>query len=279
MITDDLSDTPPEVKRYSRSVSQLKQLTRCGEQFRLSRLVRPRLPRTSAAWSVAGSAFHEVFQEWEASGRSFSPVDKFGEVYDRLIAEEQERQPDEQYWMKPPRTKTVEASIKNYRERFLTKDVPLYWKRCLEANWEILRLPDDSLALELEFEITLGDVVVKGAIDRVQWWPEHGYAAIEDLKTGSPDDEEDVRQLGLYRLAAEEVYDIDLKFGRYWYTKLDRPSSHWVDLSKYSREYLTDQYRILDRMISEKLLLPSPGKQCGMCDVRKWCSELGWEKA
>jgi len=253
----------------------MKAVTRCGEAFRLERRSFPNTPRRPAAWTVLGVALHEVFPAWEVSERKEDPLELFAASFDRILAEEQEKQPDDRMWMKAPNTKTVENDIRNYRKRGLERDVPQYHQRCLEADWEILRLPDDSRALELEFELELGEVTVRGALDRVQWWPGKKMASLEDLKSGSPDEEADTRQLGLYSLAAAECYGLDISHGRYWYTKLDRPGD-WVDLSRYTREYLTEQYETLDRIIDGGLLVPNPGKHCSLCGSKPWCSELGW---
>jgi putative RecB family exonuclease len=264
-------------KRYTRSVGQLKGVTRCGEAFRLSRGIGvPRAPQRPAPWTGLGIALHEAFQRWELSERKDDVVNLFEVAYDAWVASSREKQPNLDLWILPPGTKSTEAGIKNYRKRGVEKDVPIYRDRRLEAEWEILRLPSGEQALELEFEIDLEGVTVKGSIDLIQWWPRLGMAALEDVKTGSPDDDDDYRQLNLYALAAHEVCDIDLTHGRFWYTKLDRPGP-WKEM-KQSRDYLVEQYRKADRIIDEQLFLPRPGKHCGLCDVKPFCSELGWLK-
>lgn len=260
--------------RRKLSVSQLKSYTRCPEQFRIEKFSDPRPPRRPAAWTVLGSALHEVFEDWENSERTTDPVEEFGPVYDRMIAEEMELQPDISLWMKVPRTKTVSADIANYRKRGLTRDVPQYKQRCLEAEWKIATLPNGVKAVELPFEIELAGITVRGHIDKVMFYPSMGVNVTEDIKTGSPDEEDDVRQLALYRLAGKEVYDLDVTFGRYFFTKLDRPGS-WVDLTKYTRRYLEDTYSTLERAIDNKIFLPSPGKKCGLCGVKELCREMG----
>lgn len=260
---------------YSRSVSQWKGLTKCGKAFELERLNRKRVDERPAAWSAAGVAFHEALMTWEKGNRIDDMAQLFEAFYDQEISKLQERQPNLELWMKPPRTKTVEQDIKNYKKRFLERDVPNYERRCLEADWEILELGGEP-ALELEFELDLDGVPVRGALDRIQWWPERGFASIEDTKTGSPDNHEfDHRQLGVYALAAEEIHGVGIQFGRYWFTKVDR-GSDWVDLSRYTREYLTEEFHKLDKIVQSGLFLASPGKHCELCPVKPWCPEKGW---
>jgi putative RecB family exonuclease len=266
-----------EKRRYTRSPSQLKSVTRCGEAFRVSRLVKPRPPARPVAWTILGIAVHDAVMQWEKNDRNADLDVYFQQAWDVAVEEAWRRQPNEKLWMLPPGTKSVKASLENYRRRGMERDIPNYERRCHEAEWEILRLPNGEKALELSFEVDLEGVTVKGQIDRILFYPDSGVVAKEDLKTGSPDDADDVRQLGIYRIGAMECYDIPLTHGRYWYTKLDRPGD-WVDLTRYTRKYLAGEYGILDRMIDGGLLLPNPGKVCGLCDVRPWCREMGWLK-
>ncbi len=264
-----------ERKRYNRSVSQLKAYSKCGERFYLERFRRRDLPEFPAPWTALGVGVHEAFCEWEKSDREIDVVEYFSASYDALIETYRELQPDLDQWQIPPNSKDVEKSIKSYRTRGIEKDVPLYRDRCLEAEWEVFRLPSGEKALELEFELLVGDVNLRGAVDMVQWWPERGYATVTDLKTGNLE-EWDKRQLGTYKFALQEVYDIPIKHGRNWMLKIDRPTE-WYDLSRYTREYLAYLYNALDKGIAADIFLPNPGDHCQLCGVRPWCRENGWK--
>lgn len=267
-----------EEKKYTRSVSQMKQVTKCGESFALSRGFRgPRPPARPWAQTAGGIAFHEMLLRWEKSGRSIDPYTTFDEEWEKALDDHLGKQPNRDLWMAPPGTKYPKTTIKAVYKRFVEKDIPNYITRCEEAEWEIYRLEDGELALELPFEVQLGEVKVRGQIDRIQWWPELGLISSEDTKTGSPKDEDDPRQLGLYRFGAMEQYGIDLTHSRYWYTKVDR-GSEWVDLTRFTKAELAKDYAKLDRIIQEDLLLPNPGEQCKVCDVRPYCSLMGWLK-
>lgn len=258
---------------YTRSVSQLKSATRCGEDFRLSRLVK--VPQRPAPWTALGVAFHEAFYEWELLERKIDVCDYFQIQYDTYITQMKLEQPDLRYWMTPPNAKSVEKTIDSYRTRGLEKDVPTYRDRCLKAGWEVLSIGGNP-ALELPFELDLDGVQIRGKIDSLKVFPQDDYVFVEDLKTGNVgDDEADRRQLGVYALAAKEVYGVEVQAGRYWFTKVDRPSE-WFDLSRYTREYLGSTFRRLDAMIDGGMLLASPGAACGLCSSKPWCGELGW---
>jgi len=254
---------------YTRSLSQLKLYTRCGEAYYLERFRRSDIPRRPAAWTILGVAFHDTIMEWEKSGREIDPFEYFKVKYDAVVADEWERQEDADYWILPPNTKTVPSSIINYRKRGL-EQLSTYITRCNEAAWEIS-------CLEREFEIPIGPVVVRGAVDRILLYPTEETYVIEDLKTGSPEGEDDVRQLGFYAYVARTLWDIPVREGRYWFTKLDRGSDP-VDLSGFDQRYWETAFERLDKGINQGLFLASPGRQCGMCGVKPWCSTMGWLK-
>lgn len=256
-----------EARRYSRSLSQLKLYTRCGELYRLERILGKEMPRRPAAWTIMGIAVHDAVMNWEKHDRVDSLPELFHTIYENVVDEHWEKQPDPDYWILPPRTKTVKTSIDNYRERGI-KQMEVYEQRCREAPWEISHI-------EKEFEIQLGEILVKGAIDRILYWEADDFYLIEDLKSGSVEGEDDIRQLAFYAFVARELWDVPVNEGRYWFTKLDR-GSDWVNLEKFDRKFWTEEFRKVDAGINQQIFLSSPGKQCGICAVKPWCSTQGW---
>lgn len=273
-----------EERRYTRSISQLKNYSHCSEQFRLQRMVRPRLPSRPASWLAGGTAFHDATEEYERrrfEGARWDPgelVEYFEARYWVKIEELKQEQPDLDLWLKPPRSK-IDTDIKNRLARGVENWIPNYLAYTTQP-WRIYELPDGSPALEVEFEITLGDVKVTGSIDRILEWDDGSDAyTIEDLKTGNREERFD--QLGLYayvcRLLREDLFlPSDIDMGRYFYAK-DGAWSEWKPMARYTEQYLTDIYTALDRGIQNRVFLPNPG-DCEICPVRPWCRELGWLK-
>lgn len=259
-----------------RSVSQLNTFTRCGEQYRLERVVKG-LPQRPAAWTALGSAFHVAYETYENTDRRFNLDTIFWTAYNAEIEKLWELQPDENLWMKTPRVKTVEQDIKLRREHGV-KQAVAYQEMCEASEWKLWRTPEGTKGLELKFSISFdigdehGTVEVIGAIDCVLQWPD-GTVSVRDIKTGNKGNVNN-RQLGLYGLALRERYGLDLFRGEYWYTKLGA-SGGPVDLRRYNRDYLSDQYGKLDRSIVDGLYLANPGSVCEMCGVRSYCREMG----
>lgn len=267
-----------EERKYTRSFSQLSTYSRCSEQFRLERLVRPRLPKRPASWLIAGTCFQSAVDNWEISGRTSDPFKDFTDLYIAGIEELKIEQPDWGMWMKPPRTKTVEADIENRMKAGLEKWIPNYLRYAEEAEWEIWRTPFNDPAFEVELEWTFDNgVTVKLAIDRVLYWPEAGIISLEDLKSGNRI--ESGAQLHLYLYVFSKVFADELegpvKYARFWYAK-DGGVSEWYTPLKDAERKLTDFYGALDRGIQNKVFIPNPGDHCGLCPVKEYCREKGW---
>lgn len=245
-----------------RSISQLKTYTRCGEQYRLERIEEH--PETPAAWTALGTAFHESYQAWEESERSLDFGEKFLGLYDTLIDDWRSEFPDLNQWAKPPGMSVV-TSINHYRKRALAHDVPEYQLHCEQSAGEVV-------GIEIPFSIDLGGVRVQGRIDKVEYYPGSDMYVVEDLKTGSPEADDDTRQTEFYGFVANEL-GYEVKKARYWYTKVNR-GGDWVEVNK-PKTYWLRMFEQLDWAIEDKLFLPNPGKICGLCTYRKACSFKG----
>lgn len=264
-------------RKYSRSVSQLKSYSKCGEQFMLERFVRPRLPRRPASWLAGGIAFQSAADDWEKTERRYDLGAMVEEYYWREIDKLKEEQPDLALWIKPPRS-TVEKDIENRLNRALTKWTPNYIRYAEEAEWEIWQDPFGEMALEVEctYEFPSGVSVLLG-IDRIYYWPSTGKCTIEDIKTGNREDS--FRQIGLYVFVANKLFADDLpapiEHARYWYAS-DGGVSDWESRDRWTEEYLDAEYSALDRGVQNKVFVANPGDHCGLCGVQPWCRLKGY---
>ncbi len=200
-------------RKFRRSVSQLHSYLDCPEAYYLERMVKPKLPQRPASWLALGTAFHQAAAQWELDDRKSDAEALFFDFFDRDMQMLQEEQPDLRMWMKPPRS-TIENDIKN-RRKAGQKMMANYIEDALAGEWEVCTLPmlDDTAAVETDFELQLGDVTVVGSIDLILWWPEQETYTVRDLKTGNREKRE--YQLGVYTLAARELFDLDINYGEY----------------------------------------------------------------
>jgi putative RecB family exonuclease len=254
-----------------RSVSQFNTFSRCGEAYRLERTGLG-LPKRPAAWTALGSAFHEAYETWERTNRELLLDFLFLDYYWAWIDKLQERQPNQALWQKTPNVKTVERDIE-LRAEAGAKQANAYQQHCEQSKWKLMKFPDGTLALELRFELMFGDTQIMGYIDKVEVWDTNDgpQSIIVDLKTGNKENTTNW-QLGTYSLALRELFNTDVRLGQMWYTKLGTGSGY-IDLTRYTRDYLHDQYTKLDFSINNNLFLVNPGKQCQMCSVKPWCRE------
>lgn len=258
---------PP--RRYYRSASQLKTYADCSERYRLERIVRPRLPSRPASWLALGTAAHDTLYAWEQSGREIDPHKHFDELYDSAIEELKEQQPDLRYWMKPPRTKTVEKDIES-RKALGVKQIENYIIDAEVGDWEPWMLPDGPPAVEVGFEVEFGPVLVVGYIDIIKYFPLSDEYVVSDYKTGNR--ENGFSQIGLYGYAVRKLFGLPIDKGEYFYLK--DGVSVMTSVKRYDDKLLGDIYGALDRGIADSVFIPNP-HDCGMCGVLDWCREKG----
>lgn len=265
--------------RQRRSVSQLTEYITCGEKFRLNRIVRPRVPKKPAYWLVLGIAIHEALEKREARGSDDYLMDDFLEAFDRVKDEQLAIQPDLTLWINPYRGKTVLQSLDMAREKGIEQiNRFIEWMNDPErayGTFNIMRDADDGAPwVEVPFDMDLGGIRVIGFIDRV----EEGGEPV-DIKSGDKKNNKDL-QLGVYKVALEKQFGISPTVGQFFMTKVDGRSAFgytdFIDLSRYTEEYVTDLFLAAERGIQNEVFLPHPQDFCGICDVQEFCREKGY---
>jgi DNA helicase-2/ATP-dependent DNA helicase PcrA len=141
----------------------------------------------------------------------------------------------------------------------------LYWEHERESDGE-------PVWLERKFDFRIGEHHVRGRVDRVDRLPDGSHELI-DYKTGERKSEaalESDLQLSLYRLAANEAWDLDANTGSYYYV---------LDADKVAAPVRADDAERVERtvfQVGEGVLgqdfepRPSP-TVCGWCDYKLIC--------
>lgn len=271
-----------------RSFSAVKTLRTCGEMYRLERIDRvPQRPQTAA---VAGRTVHQATElvDYEiASGETDGQV-LFYEA-SRLAAEFLDKEVEQSLSPAFPTTDSFRSfgqSKNNPKgqniEWFKSIGVPgslqnyIHWRLETVPHYELMVLPTGELAIEVSFDIALGDVIVRGQIDRVFVDTKNGSSILLDIKNGpKPDSTE---QLGLYREAMNRIHpEGGPYFGSFLYglkpgSKTGVRQTFPSVMTSWTRDNLTTIYTQADRQIEEQIFLPNPGKACFMCNVSESCA-------
>lgn len=256
-----------------RSWSQLSDWEKCPEAYRLKRVEK--VWSRPAAWLPFGTAVHHGIEGWEKSGRTMDvaqAVDlaevKYRDEVNRYLTES----PNAETWFASGQYRGPEdivrrqAKIKEhvwaytrYHEDPKHEGKPIYVDTGVETEDPV----NPTLAVELPFNVKIGDVQVRGFIDKVE------QVQVVDVKTGSSSPG-DGSQLKVYQLALRDQYGIEVPKGSYFLTAKGRPG-RVKDLSKISEQALVDRFGALEEGVKAEAFDPKPGDHCVRCDVNESC--------
>jgi|SRR5689334_2733894 len=253
-----------------RSASQINKYAQCSEQYRLSYVDKPDEPFRPAAWLAQGTAFHEAVRVWEESGRSphMNIIDHYNKFYDHEIERFTQEQPNPSEWMRSFKKSTAD-DIKD-RRRIGAEMAVSYTTYAKNNPFVIKELNDYTYGIEVDFEVEIGGILIKGAVDQI--WDENTGIGIWDLKTGNREPQK--FQLGIYKVAMEKIFNIPVVKAGFYYAKDSKAVALTSsDLARYDESYVGDVLSALDRGIQNEVFIPNVGNHCTMCPVKKSCRE------
>ena len=161
---------------------------------------------------------------------------------------------------------------KNQKEEYYKlgkKIVKDFYKEFAKSPPKILKI-DNTLALEMPFNLKIGGHTLYGVIDRID--EVEGGVTIIDYKTGNSKERlvlDDKKQLLIYQIAAEEIFKIKPKELVYYYLN-DGKKASFLGSDK-------DKSRLKEKIIQEieeikkSDFKATPGWQCGFCDFKDIC--------
>ncbi len=264
------------------SWSSVSSYAECGYRWLLDR----RLASEDTQWlnTLGGSALHEVteIEDRVRLGEDLV-VPTFEERLVKLIADSPPGQRIRVSGNKRTKLQFTGGPNKQDLEWWLTYGPQMVeqWRRFQEeSGWQIVIMPDGVPGIELEFEISISGVPVRGSIDRVMLTPE-GDLVIVDIKGGRTSA---VMQLGTYALAVSEVYGLDAEWATFWQPRLEDEAhplgKYWREhMPSYSWDQLKAIYAGTMDSISRGVFLPNVGSSCSGCTLRDSCWANGGAQA
>jgi RecB family exonuclease len=267
------------------SHSAVEDYSQCGEKYRLRRIAKvPQVP----SWAlVGGSAFHVVTEHLD--NLDFGYDDGGPETFGEAMLEEIDLRIQEsgvlpEYWTASGRA-SKEWPDKENKDFWLSQG-PIWlstYRRFLASSpWQVWITPDGQPAVELELDWFIGDVQVRGFIDRIYENVVTGALAVIDIKTGSR--EPGPKQLITYHNGlsalwrAREWPGEPPRWGAFYMARKGFMSEP-VDIATPDDGRLEHDYAKAALGIESQIFLPSTSALCGSCSVRDYCREAGGDKA
>lgn len=262
------------------SYSAVDSLASCGERFRLERVVQ--VEQEPAWWFIGGSAFHtatEIIDMSPYAEGDMIELDALPSLWDTVLdAAVAEAVPDGDVSViraggRATKEWPNKENLDWWRQHGLEM-LNTYWNNNIaiaREGWDLWEVTPGSPAVELVFNVPIGDVLVKGAIDRVYINPD-GEMVITDIKTGSRKPES-AMQLGVYAVAIEYMTGVKPILGNYYMARKGE-STEQVSLLHYTMGMLENIFGNAKKMIEAEIFLPHVSSLCNACGVRKHCTAM-----
>lgn len=249
-----------------RSVSQHNTFKRCAYRYKLERI--DKVWQRPASWLSQGLGVHKAMEEWELSNRELG-MDELFEIYEeefiRSVSEQSETTPNFDYWFgSGPYSGPVDIERRFNLGREQLETLVDY---SISSSDKVWTAPDGNKAIELEFNVELGGVTVKGFIDQVVETKDG--LMVRDIKTGAKPG--DIFQLATYSEALRILYDVEINWGDYFMGKTGKPTKP-IPITDEDRAGVHESFAWLEKEIQTGNFEPNPSRSnCTMCAVRSSC--------
>lgn len=257
-----------------RSVSQYSEYLDCQEKYRLKRIVK--IPEQPSMWLPAGTAWHYATEMLDKDILWGNPqkAERYRELYEESLAEgvaeleESSGLPRHEFRVSGitkdrPQGENFDWWLRNGIEQI---DQYIAWLDTGEYKPMVIA---GKPAVELEFDMTLGGVPIRGYIDNV-YEDKEGYPIVVDKKTGKS--QPTALQLGLYACALKECYGLEVKRGAFYMSRKGALSApKWLGFLA-NKNTLTRAFQHMDYSERSGIYIPNISGDCIRCFVNEHCA-------
>lgn len=271
--------------RAHRSHSQLNTFLHCGHQYYLQKVLR--LPESPSVWLPAGKAFHSTTEDFDRDVLSSDDgtavgvnpdfyADLFTTHFEAELDELRKIEPDESKWRRAGKISQLKPNKEDIAwwhtaGREMVRDY-ITWRVTAADTWEIATV-NGAPGIEVEVLSPVGDVPMKGWVDRVLRSKLDDRLVVVDLKSGSRTPTSPM-QLALYSIQLERLMGEPVLWGGFYEARKGRLGD-LIDLSVWTESLLGTVYGRLDQAITTGLFLPNIDTHCVSCGVRQFCIYQG----
>lgn len=276
--SDGADHVEPAAERRSRSFSQMSSFRQCSWAFYLQRVRK--LPETPSVWFPGGTAFHLATEQYDELTWNLEDLtgfsdpapwqNTFTDLHERELDQLRVQEPNEAAWRAANSGKeSISWWQKKGRDYIAAY---LLWRAKVHNSLRIAEI-DGKPAIELEVNVELGGVPVRGFVDRLYVDINTGVYLLVDYKTGksAPTDGD---QPGLYSVMVEEQFGLPVTFGAF-YNARKGDLGDTYDLTGYTKDSLGRDYARLDREINAGNFQPTLSRLCKSCGVKQFCKYVG----
>lgn len=252
------------------SYSGLSDFSKCPQMYKFSHILR--IPVKGKPMFSFGTTIHNTLYEFlkQQNQKEVSQDDLFG--FGKQISQNITQDDLEKIYSKKWIDEWYESKAQKERYYNLGKKIlkDLYDK--FQADPPSILEVNDQLALEIWFNLKIGDNLLNGRIDRIDQVV--GGVRVIDYKTGKAKDKLDAdskQQLLLYQIAVEEAYGLKPVEMAYHYVEEDKFLSFLgtEKEKKEQKEKITQQIE----KVKQSDFSPTPGFHCKYCNFRDICND------
>jgi len=246
------------------SHSKLSTFEQCKLKYKLRYIdgIIPEMEKTIE--SHLGSIVHKTLEwlYWQVKENKISKIEELAIVYSKIWKED------------------YESEILIVKKNLTAED---YFNKGIEflINYYTEHHPfnDNTLDIEKEIFIDLGEYKIRGFIDRLSYNSKTKEYEIHDYKTSNnfptDDDVEKDRQLALYAIAIKETYGKDKGVKLIWHYLSFKKRIYSTKTNEQLEKLKADILELIKKIESTAEFEPNKSKLCHWCEYKQICPVWG----